>query len=140
MTTYVDTSVLIKLLVAEEGSDRAQEVWRNSPLLASVTLVIAESAAALASAERAGRVTPVQHSRLLISCGELIDQMTLVQVTDDLVARAAALARQEGLRGYDAVHLAAALTVGAIVLTSADAALCRAAQSQGLHVADPCAV
>jgi hypothetical protein len=35
------------------------------------------------------------------------------------------------------VHLAAALTVGATVLTSADTALRDAALRQGLHVANP---
>jgi hypothetical protein len=43
---------------------------------------------------------------------------------DELVASAAELADDEGLRGYDAVHLAAVLTVEATVLSSADTALC----------------
>lgn len=137
MTTYVDTSVLIKLLVAEEGSESAREIWRRSPRVASVTLVLAESAAALAAAERSGRITTSQHDQLLTSCTELVDQMTLVEVTHDLVASAAVLAREEALRGYDAVHLAAALTLGATILTSADVALCDAARSRGLHVAHP---
>lgn len=129
--------MLIKLLVAEEGSESAREIWWRSPRVASATLVLVESAAALAAAERAGRVTTTQHDRLLTSCTELIDQMTLVEVTQDLVASAAVLAREEALRGYDAVHLAAAIAVGATIFTSADAALCEAARSLGLHVAQP---
>jgi hypothetical protein len=57
-----------------------------------------------------------------------------VPVTDELVAIAADLADNEGLRGYDAVHLAAALTVDATVLSSADSALCAAAARRGLHI------
>jgi hypothetical protein len=39
--------------------------------------------------------------------------------------------------GDDAVHLAAALTIEATVMTSADAALCDAVERRGLHVANP---
>ena len=58
-------------------------------------------------------------------------------ITDGLIGQAAELAESEMLRGYDAVHLAAALTIGAEVLTSADIALCAAAERHGLHVANP---
>ena len=58
-------------------------------------------------------------------------------LNERLVAEAAELAEQEALRGYDAVHLAAALLVEARVLTSADADLCEAATRRGIHVANP---
>ena len=54
-----------------------------------------------------------------------------------LIVDAADLAEAEALRGYDAVHLAAAVTVGATVFTSADSELCAAAQRRGLHIANP---
>jgi hypothetical protein len=57
----------------------------------------------------------------------LVGDLHTVPVTDELVASAAELAEDEGLRGYDAIHLAAALTV----LISA------AAARRGLHVANP---
>jgi predicted nucleic acid-binding protein len=63
--------------------------------------------------------------------------LSIVAITDDLIVQGAELAEREALRGYDAVHLAAALTVGADVLTSTDAALCAAAERRGLHVANP---
>ena len=60
-----------------------------------------------------------------------------VDITDELVASAADLAEREALRGYDAIHLAAALAIQAQVMTSADSALCSAAERRGLHVANP---
>lgn len=60
-----------------------------------------------------------------------------MEITEELIAEAADLAEAEALRGYDAAHLAAAVTVEAAVLTSADTALCEAAQRRGLHVANP---
>jgi predicted nucleic acid-binding protein len=66
-----------------------------------------------------------------------VDALHLVEVTEELIDNAAQLAETDSLRGYDAVHLAAALFVGAAALTSADSALCEAAERQGVHVADP---
>ena len=47
------------------------------------------------------------------------------------------LATTYSLRGYDAVHLAAAHLVGAEVFSSADRRLCEAASSSGFHIANP---
>ena len=50
MITYVDTSTLIKLIVDEEGSDRAELIWQSADSVASVSLVVVEARAALAAA------------------------------------------------------------------------------------------
>ena len=139
MITYVDTSSLLKLVVEEPGSDRVALIWDSSDVLASVSLVLVEGRAALAAARRAERLTPAQLRSAKKALDDLIDHLAVVVVTSELVAEAAELAEQEGLRGYDAVHLAAALTIEATVLTSADRTLCDAAARRGLHVADPLA-
>jgi len=60
-----------------------------------------------------------------------------VEITEALVAVAADLAEEEALRGYDAVHPAAALAIEAQILTSSDSALCDATQRRGLRVPNP---
>jgi uncharacterized protein len=135
--TYVDTSVLIKVLVEEPGTDAARQLWSNSDDLASVALVAVEARAALAAAQRAGRLTRAQHRRSVTSLFALLDQLDLIGISDDLVQQAGDLAESESLRGYDAVHLAGAVLVGATVMASADRALCDAATHHGLHVANP---
>lgn len=137
MITYVDTSTLLKLVVEEEGSDRAELVWEAADALASVSLIIVDARAALAAATRGGRLTIDQHERAKTEALALIGDLHVVEVTTDLVTRAAALAEDEGLHGYDAVHLAAALHLEASVLTSADEALCTAAAHHGMHIANP---
>ncbi len=137
MITYVDTSCLLKLVLEEDGSEVAALVWDAADVLASVALVVVEGRAALAAARQGRRLSSVQHQRARDEFMSLIDELTIVEVTEDLLAVAAELAEQEGLRGCDAVHLAAALTVEATVLTSADADLCDAAGRRGLHVANP---
>ena len=137
MITYVDTSVLIKLLVEEPGSDRAAVIWDEADTLATARLLYVEARAALAAARRAGRLRPVQHARTATEFESLWSQMAIVEITEDLVSRAAELAERERLRGYDAIHLAAALLIGADVLASADVELCAAAARHGISVANP---
>jgi uncharacterized protein len=64
----------------------------------------------------------------------LWDQLDVVPVTTVLIRQAADLAEAEGLRGYDAVHLAAALLVPVATVASSDSRLCEAAARHGLNV------
>ena len=137
MITYVDTSTLLKLVVEEAGSEPAAVIWDSADVLASVVLVVVEARAALAAANRGERLTDDQHREAKQEVAALIGDLHLVEVTDDLIAAAGDLAEAEGLRGYDAVHLAGALLVEASVLSSADETLCEAAGRHGLHVANP---
>lgn len=137
MITYVDTSSLLKLVIEEDGSERAALIWDAADALASVALIVVEGRAALAAATRAGRLSAAQHRRARREFAALVDELTIVEVTEEFVAAAADLTETERLRGYDAVHLAAALTVEATVLATADAALCDAAARRGLHVTNP---
>lgn len=137
MITYVDTSTLLKLVVEEAGSDVAAVIWDSADALASVGLVVVEARAALAAAHRAGRLTDDQHREAKREVEALIEELHLVDVGEGLIAAAADLAEADGLRGYDAVHLAGALLIEAEILTSADGALCEAASGRGLHIANP---
>jgi uncharacterized protein len=137
LITYVDTSSLLKLLIDEDGSEQTGRLWDTADALASVVLVAVEARAALAAAERGTRLTAAEHREAKAALHVLIDELSIVAITDDLIAQAAELAEREALRGYDAVHLAAAVAIGADVLTSADTALCAAAERRGLHVANP---
>ncbi len=93
--------------------------------------------AALAAAHRGKRLSSRQFIAAKASLADLVEDLHLVEISKELIDDAVELAESEAVRGYDAVHLAAALLVGATVLTSADVALCAAAARQGLHVANP---
>jgi uncharacterized protein len=135
--TYVDTSTLLKRLLAEEGSPQADVIWNGADVLTSAVTVVVEARAALAAAQRNGRLTADELRDVKVELVDLLEEVTFVEITVDLIEQAAELAEAEALRGYDAVHLAAALAIEANVLTSADAALCDAAERRGLHVANP---
>jgi hypothetical protein len=104
-----------------------------------VSLVVVEARAALAAATRAGRLTAAQHRDAKEALSDLVGDLHLVEVTSSLVEEAAVITETDALRGYDAIHLAAAIRVGSTVLTSADDDLCAAAGHRGMHIAHPLA-
>ena len=127
---------MIKLIVVEDGSDLAAELWDGYPAASSV-LAYPEARAALAAARRAGRLTVRAHDRAVTELGALNAELVIVGVDDALAQRAGELADDGALRGYDAVHLASALALGAgeTILVTWDRDLSSAAVGAGLAVA-----
>lgn len=139
MITYVDTSTLIKLIVDEPGSDTATLIWDTADTLSTIRLTLVKAHATIAAATRAGRLTASQHRAALVELDGLWTSLAVVEVTAEIVERACTLGERQALRGYDAVHLSAAVETRADVLSSADARLCAAAAAIGINVANPLA-
>ena len=138
MITYVDTSVLLKLLVDDEvGGEAVERLWLESHYLVCAEIGYAEARAALASARRSGRLDDAALGTAKAQLGTLWDQIDVVPVTTELVRAAGDLAEVEGLRGYDAVHLAAAIAAQATVVATADIRLLEAAERRRFDVANP---
>lgn len=137
MIVYFDTSAFLPLVIEEPGSESAGRLWDEADRLLSVRLLYPEARAALAQAERTGRLTRRQLSRLVNDVDALYAQVDRLDVDEVLVRRAGGLAQEFGLRGYDAVHLAGAerLRDPEMVLAAGDGALLNAAVELGLAVA-----
>jgi uncharacterized protein len=122
--------------VVEPGSELASALW-NAPLrVASSLLAYPEGRAALAAALRAGRLTADTHTRACAEFESLHGELLLVGIDRDLAGRAGALAEQLALRGYDAVHLASALSLATdATLVSWDEQLRGAAARSGCRLA-----
>lgn len=137
MIAYFDTSSLVPLLVEESGSERANLLWNEADRIVAIRLVYAEGRAALAMAVRLGRLDQGALRTSVLGLDQLYQQMDIVEISDNLVRRAGVLAEDHSLRGYDAVHLAAAETLSGdgIVLVAGDGPLCQAARALGLAVA-----
>lgn len=139
MIAYFDTSAIIPLLVDDEpGSETALAVWLGAESVATARILFAEAAAALAQAARLGRLDPVAHDRVLAELDSAWDQLDVVEIDDPLVHEAGSLARTHPLRGYDAVHCAAALRLAdpSTVALSGDQKLLDAWRAEGLQVVD----
>jgi len=94
---YLDTSALFPLLVAEPSSTRYSRLWNDATRVVSTRLLYPEAWAALARAERMGRLTPAQHDSALAELDELIAEIDHVEVTMALTRAAGGLARAVAL-------------------------------------------
>lgn len=116
----------------------AAELWATSHPAISSILCYPEGRAALAAARRGARLTVTTHGRALDDFESLQDELSLIGIDAQLAREAGQLAEEFGLRGYDAVHLASALSTGEeITLVSWDEDLRRAAIHNGCAVAPP---
>ena len=108
MILYLDASAMVKRYVAEPGSAQVNEAISKAELAGTALISRAEIAAALAKAVRVDALTQEEALASLQVFREEWTDLVRVQVTEMVVARADAFAWEHGLRGYDAVHLAAA--------------------------------
>ena len=137
MIAYFDTSAVIPLLIGEPSSPTCARVWNEAARSISVRLLYPEARAALARAERMGRITKRQHESAVAELEAIITEIDHVEITAELARNAGDLAQAHQLRGYDAVHLAAAMTAldAELVLVTGDNDLAGAARTLGLPVA-----
>jgi predicted nucleic acid-binding protein len=121
----------------EAGSDQAIEIWRAAETPVSSVLLYPESRAALALAERLGRLSPARGRDARAEFEALFADVGLIAAYADLLRRAGDLAETHALRGNDAVHLAlaAAIADDRTVMVTADRHLRGAARNLGLATA-----
>jgi predicted nucleic acid-binding protein len=141
---FLDTSAVLKRYVQETGTPWVQALAAPAVghSLIIVRITLAETVAAITRRERGGTIAPNDAATALADFQlDFARQYFIIEVTAALVDQAATLARKHGLRGYDAVQLAAALETQArlpsLMLLSADAGLNAAALAEGLPVDDP---
>jgi len=108
MILYLDASALVKRYVAEPGSAEVNEAISRAEVTGTALISRAEVAAALAKAVRMDVLTREDASAALQVFRNEWPDLVRVQMTEMVIARADVFAWEYGLRGYDAVHLAAA--------------------------------
>lgn len=137
MIVYLDASALVKRYVAEAGSMAVAELVRRASAVGTAILSRVEVAAAVAKGARMKLFTRQQGAAALRVFNSEWDDFVRLQMTDVLVSRAATLAWEHNLRGYEATHLAAALfwrdMLGEpVTVASFDRQLSEAAHAVGL--------
>jgi predicted nucleic acid-binding protein len=139
LNLYLDTSAFIKRYTSEAGATALRIHAAQADLLATAQVTYVEMASAFARAARIGSLSRNQAARGLASFQSDWPLLQRVGLTEGVVNRAALLAWDLGLRGYDAVHLAAALIwqsglSEAITFATYDQQLWRAAQQSGVVI------
>jgi len=128
-TAYLDTSAFLKLVVSEEETAALRAFLIRWPERMSASLLRVEAVRAL---RRSG------YDALVGDARRLLRSLRLIHLDEPLLDRAAELRPRE-LRSLDAVHLAAALTVGSDlgILVTYDSRLAAAARQSGIDVDSP---
>lgn len=111
MNLYLDTSVLVKLYVNEDGSDAARSAIGNASLVATSLVAYVEARAAFARRRREHVLPTVDYRRIVRSLDTDWPHYLRLELPEALIRNAARVAETHSLRAYDAVHLASALTL-----------------------------
>ena len=141
MILFVDTSVLVKLYIAEPGSEQMREAAVKEEQIAASVLAFAEIHAALARRRREGLLLPREHEELRLRFADDWEVITQVPVGVEVLALIPGLCERYPLRGADAVHLASALLLRQegleVLFACSDGSLLGAAAAEKLAVFDP---
>ena len=134
---YLDTSVVVKLYVLEQGTAEAKSVVSRASVVATSRISYAEAMAAFARKLREHEFTAKIYKQVRGDFGRDWGRYFLIEVTQQVVELAGDLAKRRRLRGFDAVHLASAILLRenaktSLFFFSADSDLLRAAKSEGL--------
>jgi predicted nucleic acid-binding protein len=146
---YLDASALVKRYVIEQGTSwivaLSQPATGNT--LATARITKAEAAAAIASKYRNGGLSRTDYENVLLDLEhDFAHEYLVVEIDEALVDLAVALTRRCKLRGYDAVQLAAGLTINDILVQAqlpnltfiaSDNDLLNAARNEGMDTDDP---
>jgi uncharacterized protein len=136
VTAYFDTSAVVKLVIDETGAAVVRRVWDGASHVFSSVCLYPEMRAALARARRDRRLDDVSLRAALRAFETLWVTVERIIVSLRIAQRAGLLAHELPLRGYDAIHLAAAATVrsSATLFVTADRQLSAAAARIGFDV------
>jgi hypothetical protein len=146
---YWDTSALVKRYAQETGSQWVRCLTDPAATHDYYTMRItgSEMIAAVFRKVRLGPLSPVEATTLANYFRiHWQQQYQILEVTVQIAEVAMTLAERHGLRGYDSVHLAAALVLqdvrqtmnlSSLILVSADLEQLQAALREGLLVENP---
>jgi uncharacterized protein len=107
VTLYLDTSSLVKLYVSEPDSDDLVHLAGEAAVVVTSVLAYAEARATFARRRRERLMTAAELRTAVRQLDADWPRCLTIALDDDLAREAGRLADAHGLRGADAVHLAA---------------------------------
>ena len=138
MIVYLDSSAVVKCYIPEAGWEETLELVSAAELVATSPITRVEVASGLARAVRTGSLSADTGRGALRAFAEESHALIQIPMTERLLVRAQGLVWEHGLRGYDAVQLASAVTwrerVGRpVTLATFDRRLWQAGAAAGLE-------
>jgi predicted nucleic acid-binding protein len=108
---YLDTSSLVKLYVEEAASADVEGLVVSAEVTGTSLIAYAEARAAFARRFRENAFSSKDYKRLRSRFESDWKNFLSIHVTREIIRMAGDLAEKHGLRGFDAVHLASAVTL-----------------------------
>ncbi len=131
MTTYVDSSVLLKNYFAEPDSSVAERILSSDPVLVTSWVTYIEVRRNLARVLSGAELREAKQQ-----FAADIDEMALIAVDEAVCSAAAQIGEQLGVRSLDAIQLASAqrLSIPSLPFVTFDLRQAQAARSLGFAV------
>lgn len=141
MIVYFDTSALVKLYVDEPRAKPARDAAKAADVIVTSMLTYAEMRSAFARKRRFGEITLDQLGCFKEEFETDWNTFDIVGIEETIVRRAGDFAENYLLKGFDAVHLATADSLGRrfgdITFACFDTELSRAASACGMTLLPP---
>jgi hypothetical protein len=134
LNVFLDSSALAKRYVQELGSDRVEQILSSASSLGVSVICLSEVVSALCRRCREGKLSKQQYLKAKQALFEDIEDSSVINLTDQVMARAVVLLERWPLRSSDSLHIACAAEWSAELLVSADERQCAAARAYGLKV------
>ena len=132
----------MKLYVREPGTEETRAQLDEASMAATSRVAYPEARAALARRHREAGITRAALARAVAALDRDLGRLVVVELSAKVAKRAGDLAEHRALRGFDAIHLASALEVGALTggvvsYCCFDDRLREAASAEGLLTRSP---
>ncbi|MBI4604033.1 MAG: type II toxin-antitoxin system VapC family toxin [Planctomycetes bacterium] len=137
MILYLDTSAVVKRFLREPFDQVVNGLIRRADVVGTSRIAYAEVCSAMARSCRAGRLTSAEFKAAMAEFEASWRDMATVELEE---LRAGQLALRHPLRGFDAVHLAAAMRLRAgagdepVAFCTFDVQQGKAARAEGFEV------
>lgn len=134
MNVFFDPSALAKRYVQESGSDRVETILSSASALGISIICVSEIVSALCRRRREGKLSQQQYREAKRALFADVQDASVVDLTDQVVARAVDFLERWPLRSSDSLQLACAAEWAAHLFVSADGQQCAAARAYGFRV------
>jgi len=109
MVLYLDASLLVKRYIQETGTEQVNSLFNQFSVFGTSLISRAEVAAALKKAVCVKVINKEEAKKALMEFRSEWEMFFRLPITETLITRADSLSWDYDLRGYDSVHLAAAI-------------------------------
>jgi len=138
---YAESSAILAWLLGERGAHGVVEELARASLVAASELTFIEVERGLHRATRDGRLNEAERADATALLRQAGETWSVLEIGDEIAARAKRPFPQEPVRTLDAIHLASALAaregVGPLAVLSLDDRIRRSARELGFDVVPP---